>query len=128
MSGGELSGSENFRLKDGIQRAETMSGLKFSVFLGASSEDPRATAEELHDRLADPDRSVLVLCDPQRRALEIVTGALARRSLSDEECRLVALSMQSNFIAGDLIGGLSQGLAQLGDSARKARILHVTES
>ncbi len=70
---------------------------------------------------------MLVLCDPKQRALEIITGAEARRSLTDGECQLAAASMQSNFVAGDLIGGLAHGLAQLGGYARKARILHVTE-
>lgn len=127
MSGGELSGTDNARLKDAVQRAEGLSGLKFSLYLGDSGDDPHATALELHGRLVDPANTVLVLCDPQQHALEIVTGAEARRSLTDEECQLAALSMQSNFVAGDLIGGLSHGLAQLGGYARKSRILHVTE-
>ncbi|OYO20940.1 DUF5130 domain-containing protein [Enemella dayhoffiae] len=128
MSGGELSGTDSARLKEAVHRAETLSGLKFSLFLGDAEGDPRRHAQQLHARLEDPADSVLVLCDPGQRALEIVTGVEARRTLTDGECRMAAASMQSNFIAGDLVGGLTHGLAQLGGYARKARVLHVTEN
>ena len=39
----------------------------------------RAYAERLHGALDDPAHSVLVLCDPEFHALEIVTGVEARR-------------------------------------------------
>ena len=65
MSGGELSGGNLSRLKEAVRTAETESGLKFSLYLGAADGDPRAKALEMHATLADPERTVLVLCDPR---------------------------------------------------------------
>ena len=104
--------------------AERLSGLTFSVYLGVSEEDARAYAERLHSALASPENSVLVFCDPEFRVLEIVTGAEVRRVLDDFDCRLAAASMQTSFQAGDIIGGLVNGVQQLGQSARHPRTLH----
>ena len=102
-----------------VGNAEKLSGLTFSVFVGVSEEDSRAYAERLHSALDDPDHSVLVLCDPGFHALEIVTGAVAKRALDDVECGLAAASMQSSFVAGDIVGGLAIGIQQLGEAARQ---------
>jgi uncharacterized membrane protein YgcG len=105
-----------------------MSGLRFSVYVGASEQDSRAYALRLHGALSDPARSVLVLCDPGFRLLEVITGSQAKRTLSDMACGLAAASMQSSFAAGDLVGGLVLGIQQLGETARAPRTLHVTAS
>ena len=68
--------------------------------------------------------SVLVLCDPESRSLEIVTGSRAKYALSDDQAKLAAATMQSNFVAGNILGGLEQGLRQLGQGARKPPTLH----
>jgi alkanesulfonate monooxygenase SsuD/methylene tetrahydromethanopterin reductase-like flavin-dependent oxidoreductase (luciferase family) len=125
-AGDGLSRSDVDRLKRAQHNAEVASGLRFSVFVGVSEEDSRAYAERLHNALDDPARSVLVLCDPGFHALEIVTGAEARRALPDVECRLAAASMQTSFVGGDIIGGLVNGVQQLGESARQPRTLHVS--
>lgn len=124
MSDGDLTPSQTEELKRAVRKAEEDSDLDFSLYLGAADGDPRAYARQLHAALADPARSVLVLCDPEARALEIITGAIARRALEDAECALAAVSMQSSFEGGDLVGGLAQGLIQLGRSARAPRTLH----
>jgi uncharacterized membrane protein YgcG len=114
------------RLRRAQHNAEAASGLKFSLFVGVSEEDSRAYAERLHSALDDPSRSVLVLCDPAFHALEIVTGSEARRALPDVECRLAAASMQTSFVGGDIVGGLVNGIQQLGESARQPRTLHAS--
>ena len=126
MPAGEpsLSPDERGRLERAVRVAEQLSGLRFSVFLGLSEEDARGYAERLHGALADPDHSVLVLCDPVFRRLEIVTGPAARRVLDDVACRFAAASIQVSFQAGDVVGGLVTGLAQLGQSARQPETLH----
>ena len=123
---GSFSPSEVSRIERAIRNAETMSGLTFSVYVGASEEDSRAYAARLHAALSDPDRSVLVMCDPGFRALEIISGAQAKRTLNDMECGLAAASMQSSFVAGDIVGGLVRGIQQLGEAARAPRTLHLT--
>jgi hypothetical protein len=125
VSGGDsFSVGELERIKRAVRNAETSSGLTFSVFVGVSEEDSRAYAVRLHGALDDPSRSVLVLCDPTFRALEIVTGAEARRTLDDVECGLAAAAMQTSFAGGDVVGGLVLGIQQLGEAARAPRTLH----
>jgi uncharacterized membrane protein YgcG len=113
-------------IKRAVRNAETISGLTFSVFIGVSEEESRAYAERLHKALTDPDHSVLVMCDVEFRKLEIVTGIEARRVLSDLECRLAAAAMQTSFAGGDIVGGLTVGVQQLGEAARQPKTLHIT--
>jgi hypothetical protein len=122
--GDSFTPSQRDWLKRAVRNAETVSGLTFSLFIGVSEEDSRAYAERLHRALADPDHSVLVLCDPEFHRLEIVTGAVARRVLDDLECRLAAATMQTSFAGGDIVGGLAAGIQQLGEAARQPRTLH----
>jgi len=109
-AGDSFTPDEVARINWAVQNAERLSGLKFSVFVGIAEEDSRAYAERLHGALDDPPRSVLVLCDPEFHVLEIVTGAVARRGLDDVECGLAAASMQTSFVAGDIVGGLVIGV------------------
>jgi len=125
-AGEVLDHVEQRRLARAVEVAEQLSGLPFSVYVGPGEGPPRAFAEQLHTALTDPDRSVLVFCDPAGRALEIVTGPEAQRVLDDFDCRLAAASMQTSFTAGDLVGGLVNGVQQLGQSARHPETLHTS--
>lgn len=125
-AGDSFTPSQREWLTRAVRNAEIASGLKFSVLIGVSEEDSRAYAERLHRSLADADHSVLVMCDPEFHKLEIVTGIAARRVLSDLECRLAAAAMQTSFAGGDIVGGLTAGIQQLGESARQPRTLHIT--
>lgn len=125
-AGDSLTFSELQRIERAVKNAERSSGLTFSVFLGPSEVNARAYAERLHGALEDPDHSVLVLCDPSFRALEIVTGVEARRNLDDLECGLAAASMESSFSGGDIVGGLVVGIQQLGEASRAPRTLHAS--
>ena len=128
MPAGEtLTRDERRRLEKAVRNAEAFSGLTFSVFVGIAEEDARAYAERLHGALEDPVHSVLVLCDPEFHALEIVTGSEARRWLTDAECGLAAATMQTSFVVGDIIGGLVAGVQQLGEAARHPRTLHASK-
>ena len=82
-AGESLTRDELQRIEKAVHNAEAFSGLTFSVFVGVAEEDARAYAERLHGALEDPAHSVLVLCDPEFHALEIVTGSEARRWLTD---------------------------------------------
>lgn len=108
-----------------IQRAERTSGLHFSVYVGAAEGPPRAYAKRRHAELgAQAPDAVLIFVDPAARNLEIVTGGRARRWVDDRACALASMSMTSAFAAGNLAGGIVQGLQVLGEHARHPQSLH----
>lgn len=125
-AGEVLDHVEKRRLGRAVEVAERLSRLPFSVYVGPGEGPTRPFAEQLHAALTDPDHSVLVFCDPAARTLEIVTGTEAQRVLDDFDCRLAAASMQTSFTAGDLVGGLVNGVQQLGQSARQPETLHTS--
>jgi uncharacterized membrane protein YgcG len=67
---------------------------------------------------------VLIMVDPAARVLEVITGSVVRRSLSDESVRLAVAGMESAFSGGDLVGGIKHGVGQLAEAARKPVTLH----
>jgi uncharacterized membrane protein YgcG len=123
-TGDGFTDAERQEIDKAIRDAETLCRYEFSVYVGASESETRPFAERLHATLTAPSRSVLILVDPAARIVEIVTGAEVRRDLDDAAVRLAAISMQSAFAAGDLVGGLKQGVLMLADHARKPRLLH----
>jgi uncharacterized membrane protein YgcG len=125
VAGGDaFSSFQRQEIDRAIRDAETSSRLEFSVFVGRAEGDPRSFAERLHATLVAPDRSVLVLVDPDARLLEVVTGAEAHRVLDDAEVRLAVLTMQSAFAEGDLVGGITHGVQQLAEHARRPTTRH----
>ncbi|MDQ4085125.1 MAG: TPM domain-containing protein [Actinomycetota bacterium] len=125
MPAGELlTPGDRAAIERAVRNAESSCGFDFSVYVGASDGDARSHAERLHAQLARPSRAVLVLVDPVARLLEIVTGTEVRLQLDDAEVGLAALSMQTAFAAGDFAGGISTGLQQLADHARRPPMLH----
>ena len=94
------------------------------MFVGRAQGEPRAFAERLHSASVAPTRSVLVMVDPGARLIEVVTGEVVRRTLSDGEVELALLQMRSAFAEGDLVGGLKRGICMLADHARAPQTLH----
>jgi uncharacterized membrane protein YgcG len=123
-AGDGFSARERYDVDRAIRDAETICRFEFSVFVGSADQESRPFAERLHATLTAPERSILVMVDPAARLLEIVTGTEVRRDLDDAEVDLAALSMQSAFAAGDLVGGITRGLMTLAEHARKPRTLH----
>jgi len=117
---GPLTIRQLLRVDEALRLADESTGLTFSVYIGDLEEPVRLHAENLHEQLADPDRSVLLAISPNQRVLEIVTGAVTRRRLFDRDCKLAALSMAAAFGGGDLGGGIVAGLAQLAEHAGRA--------
>ncbi|HEY8532544.1 MAG TPA: DUF5130 family protein [Micromonospora sp.] len=105
------------RLEQALRSADQYTGLRFSVYVGDLEEPVREHAVRLHAQLADADKAVLIAVSPNQRVLEIVTGATARKRISDREAKLAALSMVSSFSGGDLAGGIISGLDQLANHA-----------
>lgn len=113
-------------LRHVVEKARTISGFAFAVYLGPLAEG-RSSAVQQHGALPDPASSVLVALCPVRRVLEIVSGANVAVDLSNEACDLAAASMVSSFVAGDLVGGLRRGVIQLAEHARHPRVVHLDE-
>ncbi|HEY0903602.1 MAG TPA: DUF5130 family protein [Marmoricola sp.] len=124
VSGDGFSADQRYDIDRAIRDAETVSRYEFSLYVGATEAEARPFAERLHASLVAPARSVLIVVDPAARLLEIVTGSVVRRDLSDDSVRLAAVAMESAFAAGDLVGGIKRGVAQLADAARKPTTLH----
>lgn len=123
-AGDAFTAQERYDIDRAIRDAETVSRYEFSVFVGSSEGETRPFAERLHAALTAPERSILVMVDPSARILEIVTGAEVKRDLEDSQVHLAALTMQSAFAAGDLVGGITHGVMMLAEHARKPRMLH----
>ncbi len=123
-AGDAFSPAQRHEIDKAIRHAETASRLEFSVYVGRADAESRPFAERLHATLASPDRSVLVLVDPAAKLLEVVTGSEARRHLDDSATKLAVLTMQTAFAAGDLVGGITQGVQQLAAHARRPQLRH----
>jgi uncharacterized membrane protein YgcG len=125
VAGGDaFTSGQRHEIDKAIRAAETLCRLEFSIYVGRSDGESRPFAQRLHAALVAPDRSVLVMVDPQAKLLEIVTGADAHRVLDGTALHLAALTMQSAFATGDLVGGITAGVHQLAEHARSPRVLH----
>lgn len=123
MPGGDFfTNQQRLTISTAIRKAEVLSRMEISVFVGSSEgDDPRAFATRLHNSLTAPARTVVIMVDPEKRALEIVTGGWVRSRISDDEVQLAALEMQSAFAEGDLVGGLTRGINMLAEHARQGQ-------
>lgn len=113
-----LSEAARAMLDATIRKAEQACRAEISVFVGTATGDPRAFATSLHNTLVLPARSVLVMVDPDRRVVEVVTGGHVRERLTDEEAAQAVELMTERFAEGDLAGGLAAGIEFLGQAAR----------
>jgi Domain of unknown function (DUF5130) len=106
------------RLDEALTMSSRETGLRFTLYIGDLGKRTRAEAEELHARSgANPTDAVLIAVSPGQKVVEVVTGAGAARRLPDRACALAVLSMTTSFAAGDLVGGIVNGLRQLSDQA-----------
>jgi len=124
VAAGDFSAGDRYEIDRAIRAAEETSRYEFSVFVGRTDEDPRQFAVGLHGALVAPSHSVLVMVDPVARVIEVVTGSVVKRTLTDHEVQLAILEMQSAFAVGDLVGGLKRGVAMLAQHARAPQTLH----
>jgi len=121
-----LTDAQRKDLQGVLEKARTISGFAFAAYVGPLPEG-RASAVAQHASLRDAVASVLVAVSPTQRTLEIVTGSAVAVDLDERACQLAALSMVSSFEAGDLMGGLREGIVMLAEHARHPRVLHLDE-
>lgn len=128
MAGGEgFSAAHRAELTEAVQAAQARSGLPFTLYVGPLSEG-RASALALHAQTeSDPQRTVLLAVDPAGRSVEIVTGPKAAQRVDARACGLATATMTSSFEAGDLLGGIRNGLQLLGDHAHRPEMLHLDD-
>jgi hypothetical protein len=106
------------RIDEALTMSSRETGLRFTLYLGDLGARTRAQAEELHARSGhNPSEAVLIAVSPGQKVVEVVTGAAAARRLPDRACALAVLSMTGSFAAGDLVGGIVNGLRQMSDQA-----------
>ncbi|MER7207767.1 DUF5130 family protein [Streptosporangium sp. NPDC000239] len=119
---GGLTSTQARDIRQAMRVAERRSGLRFAVYLGPALGPRRHFSERLHAALGEEaDTAVLVFVDPDARAVEVVTGPVARLRLGDGECRVAAVSMATAFGGGNLVGGLVTGMWMLADLASRRR-------
>jgi hypothetical protein len=106
-----------------VRQVEADTGLAVCLRIGGVDTDARTTARTLLQRMPDPANAVVLVVDPGARELEIVTGSAARQRLSDADCLAVAESMRTTFVAGDLPGGIMNGVQRLGDAVHRPESL-----
>jgi hypothetical protein len=113
-----FSFQELARLDEALTMSSRETGLRFTLYLGDLGPRTRTMAEELHGRSGgNLPESVLIAVSPGQRVVEVVTGAAASRRIPDRACALAVLSMTGSFAAGDLVGGIVNGLRQMSDQA-----------
>ncbi|WP_141014118.1 DUF5130 family protein [Nocardioides sambongensis] len=112
-----LTPTEQTELDIAIRAAEQACRAEISIYIGDVEGEPRDFATSLHNTLVLPTRSILVMVDPKRRIVEIVTGGHVRQTLTDEESADAVEKMTAEFAAGDLAGGLTRGVRLLGEHA-----------
>ena len=125
MAAGELfSNADRLAIDTTIRKSEQQSRIEFSVFVGEADGDPRPFATQLHNTLVAPSRSVLIMVDPIARVIEVVTGGFVRSKITDSEVELAIAAMQTSFAAGDVAGGIRQGISMIAEHATGPKTLH----
>ena len=118
MAGDRLSRADRRRLARLVHDAETKTGLQLAVYVGPTEADPAAHAERLlHESGAAAVPGVLVLVAPAVRRIEVRTSAAARERVPDAAAERAIAAMAPGLAAGDLVGGISAGLAVIVEAA-----------
>lgn len=118
VAGERLSRADHRRLAGLVHEAETTTGLQLAVYIGPTEADPGAHAERLlHESGATAVPAVLLLVAPAARRIEVRTSAAARERVPDEAAERAIAAMAPGLAAGDLVAGISAGLAVIVDVA-----------
>ena len=113
-------------LGQSVAATEQATGLRVLLHVGRLDGGRAAAVGLLAACGDDAPVTVVVAVDPAAHGLEIVTGPRAAVLLDDRTCALAALAMTSSFVAGDLVGGIRNGLQVLADHGRNTRTPHLS--
>lgn len=121
-----LSAGERSDIQRVVQVARDICGYEFAVFVGALPSD-RESAIAIHAGLHAPESAVLLAVDPERGAMDVVTGVRVHRTLDDRTCEFALLTLRSSLEVGDLTAGVRDAVMLLAEHARAPRTLHLDE-
>lgn len=108
-----------------VRRAEQVSGLDVSVYLGPAESQPAEDfAIDLLDSLPDPERSLLVHWDTVAERVEFVTGDETDRVLSDSDLAQARAEVETSAEVGLPVDGVVRALDLLAHHARQPEVLH----
>ena len=104
-----------------MDEAEEATGLQICVYIGPGEDDTRAHAEGLLVQAGLQTRpAILVLVEPVRRRVEVVTAPEARARVDDATSELAVATMTRQFARGDLAGGIVAAVDLLAAAAGSA--------
>jgi hypothetical protein len=124
-AGDALTDAQRGELARVLRSASDSARLSFRLYVGVLERGRESALDLLAARGADASDTVLVAVDPGARSLEIVTGSRAAAVIDDRSCSLAALAMTSSFSAGDLVGGIRNGMQVLVDHASRSPRRHL---
>lgn len=109
-----LTRHQHRRIVRSVEEAERTTGLQFCVYLGPTTDDPRAHAEALFVEAGLHTRpAILLLVSPEARRVELVTSAEVRDRVSDQTCANAIAEMTRFFARSDVAGGIVAGTHML---------------
>ena len=104
-----------------VDEAEQATGLQLCVYVGPGEEDTRAHAEALLVQAGLHTRpALLLLVEPVRRRVEVVTAPEAQARIDDATSELAVATMTRQFARGDLAGGIVAAVDLLAAAAGPA--------
>ena len=109
-----LTRGQRRRVLRSVKHAERATGAQFCVYLGPTSDDPRAHAQAMFEDAGLLTRpAILLLVSPERRHVEVVTSPETRDRVSDVTCAEVVAEMTGFFGRSDIAGGIVAGIQRL---------------
>lgn len=109
-----LTRGQHRRVVRSVKHAERVTGAQFCVYLGPTSDDPRAHAHAMFEEAGLHTRpAILLLVAPEGRRVEVVTSPETRSRVSDLTCSEVVAEMTGFFGRSDIVGGIVAGIERL---------------
>ncbi len=117
-AGKGLSKRDQKRVAKAVDLAEEYTGLQICVYLGPVRDDTRAHAESMFTEAGLASKpAVLLLVAPAEQRVEMVTAPDVVDRLPDDACARCINVMTPRFAAGDMSGGLVEGVRRLAQEA-----------
>lgn len=120
--GATFSQSEIDAFERALVEAEDRSGMRFALYVGGPESEPKEFATTLLSGQREPASTVVLVVDPDSRAVQIATGTEAARRINDADCDLAAANIQYESDRAGLASGIVNALNLLGGGGRELPI------